>query len=213
MVASGLAAGVSVSQYRLAFHLTLASAIYAFIVWTAEGLARREPVSAPARFRLSAVILVVMVLAQIYLGALVAGLHAGLIYNTWPLIDGRFIPDAAGLFFNHPLWRNFFENALTVQFDHRMVAYALWLFAVLHAADAARQRAARATALALATAVTLQIGLGITTLLNQAPLALSLIHQAMAVIVLTLAVVHARRFAAARVDVPRRTSAVVEPGE
>ena len=73
----------------------------------------------------SRAILLVLVFVQIYLGALVAGLRAGLIYNTWPLIDGALVPDAARLLFETPLWRNFFENALTVQFDHRMVAYAL----------------------------------------------------------------------------------------
>ena len=68
-------------------------------------------------------VLLALVIAQIYLGALVAGLRAGLIYNTWPLIDGQSSRPASGLFFNQPWWRNFFENALTVQFDHRMLAY------------------------------------------------------------------------------------------
>ena len=87
---------------------------------------------------------------QIYLGALVAGLRAGLIYNTWPLIDGAFVPDAARLFFEQPVWRNFFENALTVQFDHRMVAYVLLLVVAAargrcgaHGAGQARRCAAR----------------------------------------------------------------------
>jgi len=70
------------------------------------------------RLRATAVGLVVLVLAQIYLGALVAGLRAGLIYNTWPTIDGALVPAGARLFFEQPLWRNFFENALTVQFQH-----------------------------------------------------------------------------------------------
>ena len=86
--------------------------------------ARRSPVRASAR---RAIALLVLVLVQIYLGALVAGLRAGLIYNTWPLIDGSFIPDAARLAHETPLWRNIFENTLTVQFNHRMMAYALWL--------------------------------------------------------------------------------------
>src|SRR5258705_6791469 len=135
----------------------------------------------------------VLVVLQIYLGALVAGLRAGLIYNTWPLIDGGLVPEGARLLFETPLWRNFFENTLTVQFDHRMVAYALWLVAVLHAADVARTvrgGAARAGALALASAVTLQAALGIVTLVHQAPMALALSHQAMAIVVLTIAVVH-----------------------
>jgi len=196
MVASGLADRVSVSQYRLAFHLTLACVIFAVMVWTAEGLAARPPIAAPARIRAVAMVALVLVMLQIYLGALVAGLRAGLIYNTWPLIDGGLVPEGARLFFETPLWRNFFENTLTVQFDHRMVAYALWLVAVLHAADVARTvrgGAALTGALALACAVTLQAALGIVTLVHQAPLALALTHQAMAIVVLAIAVVHAER--------------------
>ena len=127
--------------------------IFAAILWTVARLAPRAPIEAPSRVRASALALLVLVLVQIYLGALVAGLDAGLIYNTWPLIDGAFIPDAARLFFDTPLWRNFFENTLTVQFKHRMVAYALWLAALLHAVDvcgrcAADQRCTHALTLA-----------------------------------------------------------------
>ena len=196
MVASGLADRVSLSQYRLAFHLTLACVIFALVVWTAQGLAPKDPISAPGRIRAGAMVLLVLVIGQIYLGALVAGLRAGLIYDTWPLIDGSFIPDASRLFFHSPLWRNFFENTLTVQFDHRLAAYALWLLAVLHAADVAhtmRRGPALTAALALACAVTLEAALGIVTLIHGTPLALALMHQAMAIVVLTIAVVHAER--------------------
>src|SRR6202021_2540659 len=75
------------------------------------------------------------------LGALLAGPRPGKIYNTWPDIDGGFIPSAARLFFDVPWWRNLFENTLTVQFEHRMVAYILLALAVVHAIDAARSRA------------------------------------------------------------------------
>jgi heme a synthase len=196
MVASGLADRVSVSQYRLAFHLTLACVILALIVWTAQGLAPKDPIAVPRRIRAGAMALLALVTVQIYLGALVAGLRAGLIYDTWPLIDGSLIPEPSRLFFHTPLWRNFFENALTVQFDHRMAAYALWLLAVLHAADVARTvrgGPALTAALSLACAVTLQAVLGIVTLIHQIPLALALMHQAMAIVVLTIAVVHAER--------------------
>jgi cytochrome c oxidase assembly protein subunit 15 len=196
MVASGLADRVSVSQYRLAFHLTLACVVFAVVVWTAQGLAPKDPIAAPGRIRAGAMVLLALVTVQIYFGALVAGLRAGLIYDTWPLIDGSLIPDTSRLFFNTPLWRNFFENTLTVQFDHRMAAYALWLLAVLHAADVARTvrgGSALTAALALACAVTLQAALGIVTLTHQTPLALALMHQAMAIVVLTIAVVHAER--------------------
>jgi len=197
MVASGLADRVSVSQYRLAFHLTLACVIFAAILWTAADLAPRSPIAAPARIRVGALALFVLVLLQIYLGALVAGLRGGLIYNSWPLIDGSLIPEASRLFFVTPAWRNFFENTLTVQFDHRMLAYALWLLAVWHVVDVARTLrggAALTGALLLASAVTLQAALGIVTLFYQAPLGLGLAHQAMAIAVLAIAVAHAQRF-------------------
>jgi cytochrome c oxidase assembly protein subunit 15 len=194
MVASGLAGRVSVSQYRLAFHLTLACAIYAAILWTARGLDARAIEPASARLRWTASSLAILVLLQIYLGALVAGLDAGLVFNTWPRIDGALIPSAERLWFETPAWRNLFENTLTVQFNHRMLAYALWIVSVLHLADAIRARrggAVRNGALALASAITLQAGIGVVTLLHQAPLSLALLHQVMGIVVLTIAVVHA----------------------
>lgn len=201
MVVSGLSELVRVSQYWLAFHLTLACVIFAALVWTAGRLASRAGAMAPFRMRASAVALLVLVLVQIYLGALVAGLRAGLIYNTWPSIDGAFVPEASRLFFQEPLWRNFFENALTVQFAHRLGAYVLFALAMLHAADvmrALRRGPARATALALAVAVTIQAAIGVVTLVHHTPIALALLHQGMAMVVLALAVVHAQRLAARR---------------
>jgi len=191
MVSSGLAVGVSVSQYRLAFHLTLACAIYAATLWTAQQIVRGVAGEVSVRLRVIAIVIAALVLVEIYLGALVAGLDAGLTYNTWPLIDGAFVPDVARLLFVTPGWRNLFENTLTVQFDHRMMAYAIWLLAVLHAADAWRLQCAAAGALLLAAAVTLQAVLGITTLLYQAPLPLALAHQVLAIVVFTIAIVHA----------------------
>jgi cytochrome c oxidase assembly protein subunit 15 len=194
MVSSGLAERVSVSPYRLGFHLTLACAIYAAILWIARGLAPRRLEIVPRRLHVTAVALILLVLLQIYLGALVAGLDAGLIYNTWPWIDGHLVPSADRLWFETPAWRNLFENTLTVQFNHRMMAYAVWLIAIWHAIDVLRTgRAASNGAMALACAVTVQAGIGIVTLLQQAPLPLALLHQAMAIVVLSVAVVHAER--------------------
>ncbi len=195
MVSSGLAGSgrVSVSQYRLAFHLTLACAIYFAVLWTAQQLAGKRPSEAPGRLRGLALLIAFMVLGQIYLGALVAGSGAGLIYNTWPLIDGSLVPAAKDLFFLHPAWRNFFENLLTVQFDHRMLAYAIWLAVVFHAYDAWRTRAHVGGALTLAAIATVQVALGITTLLLQVPLDFSLAHQIVGVLVFTVAIVHAER--------------------
>ncbi len=194
MVSSGLAgsARVSESQYRLAFHLTLACVIFAAILWTARELSPRGADGVTARLRNSALALVILVLLQIYLGALVAGLDAGKTFNTWPLIDGAFIPGSDRLWFEAPWWRNLFENALTVQFNHRMLAYAIWLLAILHLADAWHSGAAIVgSAAGLAILVSAQAALGIATLLHVAPLGLSLAHQSLAVIVLTAAVLHA----------------------
>ncbi|HEX4041450.1 MAG TPA: COX15/CtaA family protein [Xanthobacteraceae bacterium] len=194
MVASGLVHRVEVSQYRLATHLVLACIIYIAILWTAERLDERRSSSAPGLIRATANSLLMLVLCQIYLGALVAGLRAGYVYNTWPLIDGSVIPSLARLFFDTPLWRNFFENTLTVQFDHRMLAYAIWIAALIHAFNTVRsvkERTVVAGAVALAVAVTLQAALGIATLLMVVPLPLALLHQAMAMVVLTVATVHA----------------------
>ena len=92
-----------------------------------------------------------------------------------------------------PAWRNLFENTLTVQFNHRMVAYAIWALATLHACDAWRSRVGLSSALILAGAITLQAVLGIVTLLHQAPLPLALAHQVLAILVFSVAVIHAER--------------------
>ncbi|MEA2877349.1 MAG: heme a synthase [Hyphomicrobiales bacterium] len=210
MVASGLTERLEVSQYRLATHLILACVIFAAVLWTAGRLSGRARAEVPPRVRATAIALLVLVLVQIYLGALVAGLRAGLIYNTWPLIDGSFIPDAARLAHDTPLWRNVFENTLTVQFNHRMMAYALWPLALFHAFDIARTLRggpALAHALALAAAVTIQAALGILTLIHQVPIGLALAHQGLAMIVLALAVIHAGWIAARQNTVPIRRSA------
>jgi len=199
MVASGLAERVSVSQYRLAFHLTLACVIFAILLWTAQRFKPRAGLALPARSRTTAMVLLVLVLAQIYLGALVAGLHAGLIFNTWPLIDGAIIPSTRDLFFEQPWWTNFFDNPLMVQFNHRVLAYAIFVLTIQHAVDVvrtARGGTARTGALVLALAVTVQATLGIVTLLHAAPLPLALAHQVMAVVVLAIAVMHAERASA-----------------
>jgi cytochrome c oxidase assembly protein subunit 15 len=207
MVASGLheSGRVSVSQYRLAFHLTLACAIYAAILWTAQGLQPRPAADIAPRLRSGAAVLGALILVQIYLGAIVAGADAGKSFNTWPLIDGHFIPGGARLWFETPWWRNFYENILTVQLDHRLMAYVIWIVAVLHAVDAWRKadQNVASTAFGLAFLVTGQAVLGIVTLLNVAPLGLSLLHQGLAVVVLTCAVLHAENLSRRGADVPQ----------
>jgi cytochrome c oxidase assembly protein subunit 15 len=195
MVASGLSQRVEVAQERLAIHLTLALVIFAAIVWTLRRLDQRPTLVAPVRLRITAMLLLALTFGQIFLGALVAGLRAGKLYATWPMIDGAWFPSAERLWFQSPWWTNFVDNHLTVQFDHRMLAYALWALAMAHAFDAMRSRAGAAArgALGFAAALTLQAALGILTLLYQVPIGLALAHQAVAVLVLALGVVHLER--------------------
>ncbi|RTL50350.1 MAG: heme A synthase [Bradyrhizobiaceae bacterium] len=202
MVKSGLTERVSVSQYRLAAHFMLALLIFAAIVWTVRRMAPARAADAPARVGLTSKILLVLVFVQLYFGALVAGLRAGKVFNTWPDIDGAFIPAADRLFFEQPWWRNFFDNTLTVQFCHRMIAYALLAIALAHAVDVVRSKCASAAvggAHALAMAVGLQAVLGILTLLHQVPIPLGLAHQATAIVVLILALFQAERLGRTRV--------------
>jgi heme a synthase len=199
MVASGLTQRVEVSQLRLATHLVLALLIYAAIVWTLRRLGQRQSVVVSSRLKITGLLLLALTFVQLYLGALVAGLRAGRVYNTWPGIDGALIPSVVRLFFEEPWWRNLFDNTLTVQFEHRMVAYTLLVLAILHAVDAVRLRAGTAIvngAVWLAAAITLQVVLGILTLLQQVPILLALAHQAVAIVVLTLAIFQAERLAA-----------------
>ncbi|WP_291868296.1 COX15/CtaA family protein [Bradyrhizobium sp.] len=215
MVASGLTQRTEVSQYRLATHLVLALVIFAGVVWTLRRLADRPPVMVSARLRITSVALLAMTFVQLYFGALVAGLRAGRVYNTWPEIDGAFIPSAARLFFEEPWWRNLFENALMVQFEHRMAAYVLIALAILHAIDAVRSRAGSAVvqgAVWLAAAIALQVVLGVFTLLHQVPIDLALAHQAVAMVVLTLAISQVERLATRPEPAQRKMGVPVTSG-
>jgi cytochrome c oxidase assembly protein subunit 15 len=204
MVASGLADRISVSQYRLALHMTLAVAIFGGVLWVALSLGpapRRERATAGSRslrLRAEAVGIAGLVLLQAAAGAFVAGLKAGAGWNTWPLMDGAVIP--AGLGAMSPWWLNLFENALTVQFNHRLLAYAIAAAVAWHLWSLLRSTPdgpARTSGLALGAAVLMQIALGIWTLLAHVPIPLALLHQAGAVAVFAAAVWHRHRLRAA----------------
>lgn len=213
MVASGLTHRVEVSQYRLAVHLMLALIIFAAIVWTLFDLSGRPPQQGERRLKIQAHALLAILFVQLYFGALVAGLRAGRSFNTWPLIDGALIPDTSRLLFEQPWWRNFFDNVLTVQFTHRMLAYTLFALAIAHAVDALRLRAGAVAngALGIAAAVTIQAALGILTLLHLVPIPLALAHQAMAILLLTLMLRQMHRFSARHAVVaPVMTNALTQ---
>lgn len=191
MVASGLVERTDVSQYRLATHLTIAAIIFAATMVVARGLAVHSAPPADQETRRFAGILVVLTLIQIYLGGLVAGLDAGMSYNTWPLMDGSLIP--GDLFILEPVWRNFFENPKTVQFIHRIGAYTVFAAALWHMI-ATRRRLPGTTharrALVLFHLVLLQAAVGIAALLTQVNLHVALTHQALALVTLGFAAAH-----------------------
>ncbi len=190
MVSSGLSARTEVAQQRLAIHLLIAAATFGTLIYAAVGLRSRTPQKGARGFAWPAHLLAGLILLQLGLGALVAGLRAGLIYNTWPLMDGRWIPK--GLFATEPAIRAIWDDVTTAQFDHRMVAYLVVLFALALAAAAARVGGALARrAFVVAGAALLQAALGIVTLVYVVPLHAALAHQAFALILFGLAVANA----------------------
>jgi cytochrome c oxidase assembly protein subunit 15 len=193
MVTSGLANRIEVAQDRLALHLLIAAATYATLIYAAVGFGPRPRARVGAGFAASAAALSVLIFIQLGLGALVAGLRAGLTDNTWPLMSGKLLPE--GLFGLTPWPASIVDDVTTAQFDHRLVAYLVVLFALAQAYAAWRRapgsplarRAATLAALAL-----LQAGLGIATLLYVVPIGLALAHQALALALLGVAVAHWR---------------------
>lgn len=192
MVASGFADRTDVSQYRLTAHLLLAIAIYAYILWVAFRLLAPAPAASPAAdltgLRRWTVALVGLIALTIASGGFVAGLNAGLIYNTFPLMDGDWVP--ADYVTVSPFFLNFFESIAAVQFNHRALAMlttaltiALWLWSRrLELSDEAE------TAFnLLLIGVAIQVALGISTLLLVVPIWLGALHQAGAILLLSLA--------------------------
>lgn len=181
MVSSGLSERVDVSQYRLAAHLGAACLLFAALIYVARKLtpARLPPPSYAPLWPV--VLLSLLLFLQIIAGAFVAGLDAGYGNNTWPLMEGALIPD--GLFTINPVWLNWFENTLTVQFGHRMLAYAIALYATVFAYITFRRsrfEGANGWAPVIVALIGFQIVLGIATLLLVIPLPLALGHQALA---------------------------------
>jgi cytochrome c oxidase assembly protein subunit 15 len=199
MVASGLEPGMTaVAPIKLMLHLVTASAILACLVWVAAGGRPERSAAGPTAARIGAsgpLLFAGLVLLQIALGGLVAGSKAGFTYNTWPLMDGSLVPPASALFSVNPVIENFVDNLVLVQFNHRLVAYAIVAFALWQAWRTRRLApstgAARRTT-ALAGLALAQMVLGIVTLLLVVPLWAGLMHQVFAMVVLAMAVVHAR---------------------
>jgi cytochrome c oxidase assembly protein subunit 15 len=195
MVASGFQPdATAVSPGRLVVHLALALMLYAAVVWT--GLSalypgRHQP-PASRLVRGLAMASLAMLSLTILAGGLTAGLHAGLAFNTFPLMDGRLVPDDYAML--HPLVRNLTENVAAVQFDHRLLATLTLIMATATAVAGWLTDLPRPLAACLAAAVVCQYGLGVTTLLLAVPVSVAILHQLGAVLLLTvmLVVVHRR---------------------
>jgi heme a synthase len=204
MVKSGLVDVPQVSPYRLALHLGVAFAIMGCCIWvarevlhTGSGFSRHAvgqtvlKVSENKSMQLTAFAAIVCALTfvQVLLGALVAGLDAGLTFNTFPLMDGRFVPK--DLYMLEPAWRNHFENITMVQFQHRVGAYVLTLailgFVAMAWRHATNTRMRWLLVLVLCLLL-LQIGLGVATLVLVVPIMLASKHQAVAAILFALTV-------------------------
>lgn len=205
MVSSGLSVRTEVSQYRLAAHLTLAFILLGVTVWTAADLLEgRRTGRAAARGWRDHVIpcLVALVGVTSASGALVAGLRAGRVFNTFPLMAGHVVPPGYGQL--TPFWRNLFENHAAVQFDHRVLALTTFFAVVATWATLRRSsppRLARRLDFALAAAM-LQLALGISTLLLHVPVALGVAHQGGAALLLVTVILawHADGLAAEAAD-------------
>ena len=191
MVQSGLAEQPDVSQYRLSAHLGLAFIIYGCL-FRLLLIARRPPAPNLSRkrrvFSARAAFLIGLLFLQILLGGLTAGLDAGLIHNSWPLMNGRFFPENA--LTNKILWRNATENPAAVQFLHRLNAYCLVALLAIHLASLRGDRTLFRSALTLMILLIIQAALGIALLLLVMPIPLALAHQFGGVILWSAALWH-----------------------
>lgn len=187
MVMSGLVNDPHVSQYRLTAHLGLAFVIFATMLWVALGVL--SPVSAEAgndrlvRLRRFAYGLSSLIFIMVLSGGFVAGIRAGLTYNTFPLMNGFLIPP--DLFVLEPWYRNFFDNMTTVQFDHRLIAWTLAFLVPLFWYQSRQVNLSATTRLAcnlFLLMLAIQISLGIATLLHVVPIPLAASHQGGAVL-------------------------------
>ncbi len=186
MVRSGLVDRPSVSHYRLAMHLALALSLYAALVWAGLSILIGKVRQADGSLKRHAWLALMAMATTMVWGAFVAGLQAGLIYNSFPLMGGHLLPPE--MWFLHPLWLNFFANHAAVQFTHRALALTtatIILLLAIRGSHRARPKAVRFVSIALGLAVTVQVSLGIATLVYGVPVALGSLHQAGAITVLT----------------------------
>jgi cytochrome c oxidase assembly protein subunit 15 len=197
MVASGLIDQPEVSHIRLAVHLLTAFTIFGALVWVAMDLRRlaADEASRPVRMPTLPIWVLSLLALQFLFGAYVAGLEAGYAYSSWPLMGDEWFPADAPML--EPYLRNFVDNPIVVQFVHRWLAFVFAGAALLLAAKA-WARGLQMEAAALVAAVTVQILLGIFTLLSGVDLYIAAAHQGMAALVLGAVLVCAHRLGEAR---------------
>ncbi len=188
MVKSGLIDNPAVSQYRLTAHLSAAFLIYAYMFWVALSLLYPSESTRRHPWYGKTVALTAVIVVTVISGGFVAGLKAGKIYNTFPMMGNYWVPpDVMAL---DPWWLNFFENMATVQFDHRILAITTFLLIIVYWYRMPRSdlpaRVAKGVNALLHTAI-LQVALGIATLLLVVPIALAAAHQAIAMLLFTVA--------------------------
>ena len=188
MVASGLSERIDVSQYRLALHLGTAFILFGLVVWQALALIRPPGRAANGEGlgRLAGLFGVAL-FAQIILGAFVAGLRAGKTYNTWPLMDGEFIP--SGYFPGAVGISHLFESIAAVQFNHRIGAYVMFALAAYVMLRTWRAGRARPYGVLIFLGIFAQMLMGIWTVVTAVPLWLGLAHQLGALLLLALTIV------------------------
>ena len=198
MVKSGLINVPHVSQYRLTAHLMLAVLLYGYMLWIAYDLITRRyehmNVDRLRGLRKLTYFVLGMVVITLASGGFVAGLKAGMAYNTFPLMDGRWIPE--GLFNLQPWFINLFENMATVQFDHRVLAIVLFILIIVLWVAAMRQKLPPSVRIGMHLLLLVgiaQVALGITTLVYQVPIPLAAAHQGGALLVFTVVLYLARR--------------------
>jgi cytochrome c oxidase assembly protein subunit 15 len=188
MVKSGLVDNPHVSQYRLTAHLFAAFGIYAYMFWVAMSLLFPASGKEKHPWYPKALGLTILTSTTIISGGFVAGLKAGKIYNTFPMMGDYWIPP--GTMALEPFWRNFFDNMITVQFDHRVLAITTLLVVIgfwFKARQADLPSRSRPAVNAMLHTVVLQVVLGITTLLLSVPVILGATHQAVAMLLFTIA--------------------------
>lgn len=186
MVTSGLSVRTDVSHYRLAVHLLTALFIIGGLVWTALDLLAlgRDPASHPSALRPFAFVVLLILLVQLMFGAFTAGLDAGYVSNTWPLMNDHLVPD--GIIWLGSLWATLSSDPYLVHFIHRWWAWAAAIALIL-LARGAKRAGQRGASIAINATVGTQVALGIATVVSGIALPLAVLHQAIGALVVAAA--------------------------